>query len=149
MINDQLLTNSMYHKLIFFSLILLTLQTITVVMAEDAAPLHVSGAITVDTVTANMLHVKGYPFVDVRGIKHFSNGHIPGAYHLAIHSEDFTIENLNAIAKKNQPVIFYCNGIHCMGSSIASQKAVEWGWTQVAYYREGIPQWKEQGLAIE
>lgn len=139
----------MYDKLIIISVIFLTLQKITVVMAEDVAPLHVSGAITIDTVTAKMLHVKGYPFVDVRGIEHFSNGHIPGAHHLAIHSEDFTVENLNAIAKKNQPVIFYCNGISCMGSSIASQRAVEWGWTQVAYYREGIPQWKEQALAID
>ncbi len=137
------------YKWLILSLMFFALQNINVVMAEDVVPLHVLGATTIDTVTAKMLHDKGYPFIDVRGIKHFSNGHIPGASHLAIHSEDFTVQNLNAIANKNQPVVFYCNGVSCMGSSLASKKAVEWGWTQVAYYREGIPQWKEQGLAIE
>jgi len=138
-----------YYKLLNGSFLLLTLLNISVASAEETAPLNVLGATTVGTATAKMLYEKGYPFVDVRGIKHFNNGHIPGAKHLPVNSEDFTAENLSAIAKKNQLVVFYCNGITCMGSSIASEKAVAWGWTQVAYYRVGIPHWKEEGLAVE
>lgn len=138
-----------HYRLQILSLLLLMLLSISLACAEDTAPLEVPGATTVGTAAAKMLHEKGYPFVDVRGMNHFSNGHIPGAKHLAIHSEDFTAENLHKIAKKDQLVVFYCNGITCMGSSIASKKAVEWGWKQVAYYRAGIPQWKEQGFAVE
>ena len=138
-----------YYKLLIGSFLLLTLLNISVVSAEDTAPLNVLGATTIGTATAKMLHEKGYPFVDVRGMKHFNNGHIPGAKHLPVHSEDFIAENLSAIAEKDQLVVFYCNGITCMGSSIASEKAIEWGWTQVAYYRVGIPHWKELGLAVE
>ncbi len=130
-------------------LLLLMLLNMSVASAEDTAPLNVLGATTIGTATAKMLHEKGYPFVDVRGMKHFNSGHIPGAKHLSVNSEDFTAENLSAIAKKDQLVVFYCNGIACMGSSIASEKAVKWGWTQVAYYRAGIPHWKELGLAVE
>lgn len=133
----------------FLILPLLILVSISVAIAADTAPLNVPGATTIGTTAAKLLHDKGYPFVDVRGLKHFKNGHIPGAKHLAVHSEDFTAENLNMIAKKSQLVVFYCNGITCLGSSIASKKAVEWGWTQVAYYRPGIPHWIEQGFAVE
>lgn len=130
-------------------LLLLMLLNVSSTFAEDTAPFKVPGATTIDTAAAKMLHQKGYPFVDVRGMEHFSNGHIPGAIHLAIHGEAFTAENLRKIAEKDQPVVFYCNGITCMGSSIASKKAIKWGWKQVAYYRTGIPQWKEQGFATE
>ena len=138
-----------HYKLLFLSLLLLMFLNTSVASAADSAPLNVLGATTIGTMAAKLLHEKGYPFVDVRSMKHFNNGHIPGARHLAVHSEDFTTENLSVIAKKNQPVVFYCNGLTCMGSSIASKKAVEWGWTQVAYYRTGIPEWKDQGLAVE
>jgi len=138
-----------HYKLLILSLLFLTLLNISVASAEDTAPLNVPGATTISTATAKMLHEKGYPFVDVRGMKHFNNGHIPGAKHLPVNSEDFTAKNLSAIANKDQLIVFYCNGITCMGSSIASEKAVEWGWTQVAYYRAGIPHWKEKGMAVE
>ena len=138
-----------HYRLQILSLLLLMLLNISLAFAEDTAPLKVPGATTIGTETARMLHNKGYPFVDVRNMKHFNDGHIPGAIHLAVHSEEFTAENLRKIAEKDQLVVFYCNGITCMGSSIASEKAVQWGWKQVTYYRPGIPHWKEQGHVIE
>ena len=50
---------------------------------------------------------------------------------------------------RDDAVVFYCNGITCMGSSVASQKAVEWGWTNVIYYREGFRHWQAEGRLIE
>lgn len=130
-------------------LLLLTVQNSAMGSKTAGAPLTVPGAITITTATAEMLHKKGYPFVDVRNLKHFNHAHIPGAHHLPVKGQKFNTDNLRAIAKKNQLVVFYCNGINCMGSSIASKKAVTWGWTQVAYYRAGIPEWLEQGLPVE
>ena len=121
----------------------------TSALAADPAPVKVAGASTIGTVTAKMLFDKGFIFIDVRRVEDFNNGHIPGASHLAVNSENFTAENLSAIVKKDQAVIFYCNGVNCKGSSIASEKAVAWGWSKVLYYREGWPQWKEAGLAVE
>ncbi len=128
-------------------LVLLLLATSA--LAVDPAPNTVTGASTIGTATAKILLNKGYIFVDVRRAEDFNNGHIPGARHLAINSENFTEENLSAIVKKDQVVVFYCNGLNCKGSSIASEKAVAWGWSKVLYYREGWPQWKEAGLVVE
>lgn len=133
----------------YLSLPLVLLFLVTSALAADLAPAKVVGASTIGTVTAKMLFDKGFIFIDVRRAEDFNSGHIPGARHLAINSEKFTEENLSAIVKKDQAVVFYCNGLNCKGSSIASEKAVAWGWSKVLYYREGWPQWKEAGLAVE
>ena len=116
--------------------------------AEQLAPEHINGAETIDTVMAKSFFDRCIPFIDVRGLDNFNAGHIPDAYHLPVKS-DFTEQSLHAVAKQNEPVVIYCNGIHCMGSSVAAQKAVDWGWTKVFYYREGIPAWKQHDHPIE
>lgn len=121
----------------------------TSALAADLAPVKVAGASTIGTITAKMLLDKGFIFVDVRQTENFNNGHIPGARHLAVNSENFTADNLSVIVKRDQAVVFYCNGVNRERSSIASEKAVAWGWSKVLYYREGLPQWKEAGLEVE
>lgn len=131
-----------------FLIFTLLFFSINIVNAADEAPVHIEGAETIDTERASVLLTQGLPFIDVRSLKDFNEGHLPGAYHLAIHSEDFSVENLSAIVDKEVAVVFYCNGITCMGSSVASQKAVEWGWTNVIYYREGFRHWQAEGRPI-
>ena len=132
-----------------YLLILLFLLSFPASATEDIAPEHINGALTVNTATARLLFAKGYIFIDVRKLEDFNKEHIPRAKNLAVNSENFTPENLIAIVNKDQAVIFYCNGIHCLGSSKASRKAAEWGWQKILYYREGLPMWKEAGFAVE
>ncbi len=131
---------------LFIFLFLLMSNTIA---SEDVAPEYVAGAVTINTATAKLLFDKGYTFIDVRKSEDFNNGHIPAAKHLAVNSESFTAQNLNALVEKDQAVIFYCNGLYCPGSSKASEKAAGWGWHNIFYYREGFPKWKEAGFAVE
>jgi len=109
--------------------------------AETLAPGHVPGAQTIDTRIAKSLFDQGAVFIDVRKQEDYDAGHISGAHHLPVVS-DFNEQNLAALALKENPMVVYCNGIHCMGSSRAAQQAVAWGWTAVYYYRDGIPDWK-------
>lgn len=137
----------MKNYLIFiFALLCFSINTVN---AADEAPIDIKGVETIGTERARVLLEQGLPFIDVRSLKDFNAGHLPGAHHLAIHGEDFTVENLMAIADKEAALVFYCNGITCMGSSLASQKAVEWGWTRVIYYREGFRHWQAEGRSIE
>lgn len=119
------------------------------VLAADEVTERVDGAITIGTLTAKSLHDQGLTFIDVRRVEDFNNGHIPGSKNLPVSGERFTQENLIGLVKKDHGVVFYCNGIHCKGSSIASERAVSWGWSQVHYYREGWPEWKGAGLPVE
>ncbi|WP_394808817.1 rhodanese-like domain-containing protein [Nitrosomonas sp.] len=144
-LNNTIMVNAM--KRILFPLLILLFCFVNTSKADNLAPEKIEGARTINTVTAKLLFDKGYHFIDVRGLDDFKIGHIPGAYHLSIKS-DFAEQNLSAIVKKTQPVVIYCNGILCMGSSIAIKKAIDWGWLNIFYYREGIRDWKQQGYSV-
>ena len=119
----------------------------TSVMAGTIAPVKVIGSTSTTTMFAKSLLDKGVTFIDVRKSADYEAGHIPGAKNIPLDS--FTSEALSAVVKKNQQVVFYCNGIKCNASSIATQKALDWGWTSVFYYRSGFPDWKRTGLEVE
>lgn len=125
--------------MLFSFCVFLTVQNLK---AEKLAPEQIIGAHTISTGTAKLFLDRGYPFVDVRGKSDFDKGHLPGAYHLSVKSDDFTVENLSKIAAKDAAVIFYCNGIACLGSAMATEQAVLWGWEKVFYYREGYKGWQ-------
>lgn len=134
--------NQWLYCLMFFCLLINSSSAGTI------APENVQGAQTIDTGTAKSLFDRKIPFIDVRKPEDFMAEHIPGAYHLPIKG-GFDKSALRAIAGKEKPVVIYCNGIHCMGSSMAAQQAVEWGWINVYYYRGGIPEWKSNGHPIQ
>ena len=144
-LSDTILVNAMSR--ILFLLLILLFCFVNTSKADNLAPEKIEGARTISTVTAKLLFDKGYHFIDVRGLDDFKIGHIPGAYHLSIKS-DFDEQNLSAIVKKTQPVVIYCNGILCMGSSIAIKEAIDWGWSNIFYYREGIRDWKQRGYSV-
>ncbi len=116
--------------------------------ARSLAPETVAGATTVTTKRAKSLMNQGVIFVDVRGIKYYADEHIQWAVHLDVKST-LTEASLLKVVAKDKPVVFYCNGEWCKASSIASQKAVAWGWTKVFYYRGGIPEWEKANLPLE
>jgi len=144
-LSDTIIVNTM--KRILFPLMILLFCFVNTSKADNLAPENIEGARTISTAPAKLFFDKGYDFIDVRGLDDFNIGHIPGAYHLPIKS-DFDERNLSAIVKKEQPVVIYCNGILCMGSSIAIKKAIGWGWSNIFYYREGIRDWKQQGYSV-
>lgn len=133
------------RKYLFLPLLML----ISAHVFADVAPAKVPGASTIDAQMAKILLDKGIVFIDTRDAAHFKEAHIPGAKNLSAKDEGFTAESLSALVKKHEPVVFYCTGKLCMASSIATQKAVEWGWTTVYYFRGGITQWKTSGLPVE
>lgn len=118
------------------------------VSAKAPAPEQVEGAVTVSTLRAKALMNQGVTFIDVRRAVDYQSSHIQWAIHLDL-KLDLTQDALLAVVKKNQPVVFYCNGDMCQRSAIASEKAVAWGWTKVFYYRGGFPDWQKAGLPVE
>jgi len=112
------------------------------------SPDQVSGAVTIDGDKAKQLFDEGALFVDPRGDADWEAGRIPGALHLDV-KKDLTKDSLGAEAKEDESVVFYCNGIKCMRSSEACDKAVAWGYSKVYYYRNGLPDWKQRGYPVE
>ena len=116
--------------------------------ASEVSPMEVEGALTVDAHKAKALFDEGLLFVDTRKDSDWEAGRIPDAEHLELKSV-FSEASLLEIASKDQPLVFYCNGEHCMRSSKACAKAVSWGFKNVYYFRDGFPAWKAAGYPVE
>lgn len=116
--------------------------------ASEVSPMNVSGATTVDAAGAKNLFDNEALFVDTRKDKDWDAGRIPGAEHLNIKT-NLSAESLSAVAAKDEKIVMYCNGEKCMRSSKAAAMAVEWGFTNVYYFRDGFPAWKDAGYPVE
>jgi rhodanese-related sulfurtransferase len=132
---------------IITAIILFAATTITFAGSEEG-PSSVVGAETIDVETAVKLFEDETIFIDVRKDKDWEAGRIPGAYHIES-KKKLTEESLSEVVKKDETVVFYCNGINCLRSSAACGKAVAWGYTNVKYFRTGFPSWKGAGNPVE
>lgn len=112
------------------------------------SPAHVEGATTITADQAYELFEQNVLFVDVRKPSDYESGRIPGAVHLDIKT-NFTPDTLAAVSKPADTIVIYCNGYSCMRSSQATAMAVEWGYTNIQYLREGFPSWDEAGFPVE
>ncbi len=112
------------------------------------SPEFVEGANTVNLQQVKKLHGDGVIFVDVRSNRQFEKRRIPSALHLPIKTE-FTEANLLKHFKKDTPFVIYCNSMHCSQSYRAAEKAVNWGFTNVKYYRDGFRAWRLDGNPLE
>lgn len=117
-------------------------------VAEVGAPLEVTGTTLVSSSEAKALFDEGAAFIDVRTDADFEAGRIPGSIHLDVKTA-LSEESLLDEVDKDEKIVFYCNGVKCGRSSAACALAVKWGFTDVYYFREGLPGWKASGYSVE
>ena len=116
--------------------------------AAELSPETIEGATTVTPEDAIALFDAGVPFIDTRKTSDFDAGRVPGAIHLDVTSA-LTQESLAEVVGLNDPVVFYCNGHTCLRSANATKMALEWGYTEVYFMRDGYPAWETAGFPIE
>ncbi|MCF6203670.1 MAG: rhodanese-like domain-containing protein [Methylococcaceae bacterium] len=116
--------------------------------SADVSPQKIEGATTIDTTKAKQLFDQGALFVDVRRDSDWNNGRIPDALHLEL-KKVFSNETLLDEAKKDEPIIIYCNGEKCLRSVKATALAVEWGFKNIYFFRDGFPAWKMASFPVE
>jgi len=137
------------HILPRLLLVLLSVPCALPVVAGGIAPMHVEGATTIDVTAAKQLFDQGALFVDVRSDQNWVSGRIPDAVHLNNKDGHFTQEALAAEAGVDDPVVIYCNGEKCPRSSEAAKQAIEWGFRNINYFRDGLPAWQNAGYPVE
>lgn len=138
--------NKLYSPL-FAILALLTFAT---AQAGDVQPMTIDGA---ETVTAEKLLdlVDQFPnlvIIDARGQGDYDKGRLPDV--IRIKNDDVSPDTLAAaIATKDTPVCFYCNGVKCARSADAVAKAKAAGYSNLFWFRGGIGEWQEKGFPVE
>lgn len=140
------------HRLTWLSGFFVLLVTATsphMATAKEDAPLTVDGAVTVSPSEAKALFDQGALFIDPRTDADFEAGRVPGAVHLSLKQGGFSEASLAEVASKDEPLVFYCNGIKCGVSGKACGKAVAWGYTNIHYFREGFPGWEAADYPVE
>jgi rhodanese-related sulfurtransferase len=91
---------------------------------------------------------KQMTLVDARVAAEYKAGHIPTAMNIVATAMEK--EHGRLPSNKNAVLVFYCNGWpECKKSHDASAKAVEWGYQNVFWLREGIPAWQAKGYPLE
>jgi adenylate cyclase len=111
---------------------------------DDVSPLFVNGATSINLTEARQLYDSGVLFLDVRDITDWGIGHIKNAISLDWPSK-FDVVALSELIDRDDSVVIYCHGSRCLRSSKATEKAVSWGFTNIYYFRDGYPAWKNAG----
>ncbi|WP_029030883.1 rhodanese-like domain-containing protein [Salinarimonas rosea] len=115
----------------------------------DLAPLEIEGATTLDAdgVIELVTSTPSLVILDNRSQGDYDAGHIEGAVRL-IDTDIASEADIVAHAAKDDPVLFYCNGLSCGRAANAVIKAVGYGYSDVYYYALGMEEWKERGLPL-
>ena len=118
--------------------------------ATPARADHVSGVSLVDAEQLKRWIDGGKPMmlVDSRVAGEYKAGHIPTAVNIVATAMEKDRGKLPG--NKKAVLVFYCNGWpECKKSHDASAKAVEWGYQNVFWLRDGIPAWQAKGYPVE
>ena len=115
---------------------------------KKRVPESLPGATVVDAERAKaLMEQKKILVVDARLESAYEEEHLPGAVNIPEPLMIVMREELPS--DKNHPVLFYSRGSSCWRSYKASRRAVQWGYTQVYWFRGGIPEWKAKGYPTE
>ena len=120
-------------------------------------PTSLAGVTLVEAEDVKRLIAQGAAVVDTRTEKEFKQKHIPGAVFVPYHEKslkdvayDSSLDDFAGLKTLNskKPTIFHCNGAECWKSYKASRAAIAAGFSNVYWYRGGMPNWEGTGQQI-
>jgi len=82
--------------------------------------------------------------LDVRPSEEYASGHVPGAVNVSLKNLEQWLKKL----PRNQEIVAYCRGPHCVLAFEAVAKLREKGF-QARRLEDGFPEWREAGLPVE
>jgi len=130
----------------FSAVVLFTFMLGSAVTYSDEIQ-SIEGANTVDAFQALKLFEQGATFIDVRNDYQFQLGHIRSAVHLDL-KRDFNDLYLIETLDRDIPIVIYCNSAQCYRSAVATFLAVNWGYENVHYFKDGYFTWLALDLPV-
>jgi len=133
------------------SILFIVLWTFSSVVSAEKpyAPESLPGAtiLTAEEVISMILGNPDLVVIDSRKKTEFIKGHIEGAINIL--NTELEIEDLESIVPdRTAALLFYCNGVRCLRSSDAITRAVDWGYTNLFWFRGGWKEWTEKRLPV-
>lgn len=131
---------------IIFYLVAFSAGIQTTIAHADKTPAIVPGSIIVNAEAVIAL-VSKYPdivIIDSRIPSDRVQGYIEGSINLTDVNTDCN-SLAQTISKKEDLVLFYCNGINCTRSANAIKIATKCGYNKIYWFRGGFVEWKSKG----
>jgi rhodanese-related sulfurtransferase len=130
-------------------------------MAAQAqhTPEKLDGVKIVTAEEVQKLMASGVPVIDTRVANEYAEEHVKGAKSVpykekSAKSTDFdakqdSFDVAKLPADKKAPVVLYCNAGECWKSYKASVVAMRSGYSNIHWFRGGMPEWKAKKLPTE
>lgn len=128
-------------------------------VAAAQTPTSLDGVTVVSADDVKKLLDAGVPVIDTRVAAEYAEKTIKGAKSVpykekSAKSPDFdaSLDRFDLAklpAEKSAPVVFFCNAGECWKSYKASVLATRAGYTQVRWFRGGVPEWTSKGLPTQ
>ena len=121
-------------------------------------PAQLPGAKRVGAREVQQLIAGGAMMADVRTLKEWTEGHIPRATNIPYGEKSLKDVSYDPAADSfpgldrldpKKPIIFACNGAECWKSYKASKAALAKGFTDVYWFRGGLPEWRNEGMPVD
>jgi len=85
--------------------------------------------------------------IDARKASDREKGYIEDS--IGLPDTDTTEQSLASyLPGKATPVIFYCNGVKCGRSVKSAKNAVNWGYSNIYWFRGGWEEWMDNGYPV-
>jgi len=137
------------NKIVKSTGVLCLIASFTVFAGKGPSAESVEGAKTITAQEAKVLWQNGATFIDTRKDSDWEAGRVPGALHINVKKTEFNKYNILNHIGINDAVVSYCNAEKCHRAASGAKKLVGFGFTQVYYYRQGFPSWKNAGYPYE
>ncbi|MFZ1828793.1 MAG: rhodanese-like domain-containing protein [Candidatus Competibacteraceae bacterium] len=129
-----------------------------VAQAVEETPMSIPGGTFASVELAKEQFDKGAVFVDSRVAAEYAEKHIKGAVNVVYKETHPRIAKTDPadtfnVAKlppdKAKALVFYCNGSPCWKGYKGAEVAIKSGYSQVYWFRDGLPAWAAKGYPVE
>ena len=108
-------------------------------------PETIEGVVNVDAdgLIEKLMEIEALVLIDSRIKADRKEGYIEGS--VSLPDIETTCDTLEAILENGSTAaLFYCNGVKCGRSARAAQIALDCGYTEIYWYRNGMEEWQEK-----
>ena len=119
------------------------------VNGKIVSPETIDGVSTVDAdgLIEKVMDIEALVLIDSRITADRKEGYIEGS--VSLPDIETSCDTLEVITEDNLvPVLFYCNGVKCGRSAKAAQIALDCGYTEIYWYRNGMEEWQEKNYPL-
>ena len=140
----------MLHKLVHFFITAWLVALVSPALAEKASvPEAIDGTtrVSAEEVIELISSKADMVIIDARKASDREKGYIEGS--IGLPDTDTTEQSLASyLPGKATPVIFYCNGVKCGRSVKSAKNAVNWGYSNIYWFRGGWEELMDNGYPV-